>query len=157
MTDTTTHSVEHATFILERVYPTTPERVFAAMANKELKAKWFGGGDDPDSTWDFDFREGGHEYQSGHFTMPDGSSHHSTFDAYYLDIVENARITWSYNMYADGQKLSSSLTVVEFTTVPEGTKLTFTETGAFFDGHEKPELREQGSGWMLDALGEALK
>jgi uncharacterized protein YndB with AHSA1/START domain len=157
MTDTVIRSVEHATFVLERTYPTTRERVFAAMATKEQKAKWFGGGDNPDATWDFDFREGGHELQSGNFTMPDGSTHHATFDAYYLDIVENERVTWSYNMYADGQKLSSSLTVVELTAVPEGTKLTFTETGAFFDGHEKPELREQGSGWNLDALGESLK
>jgi uncharacterized protein YndB with AHSA1/START domain len=157
MTETSPRSVEHATFVLEHTYPVPRERVFAAMANKDQKAKWFGGGENPDTTWDFDFREGGHELQSGNFTMPDGSTHHSTFDAYYLDIVENERITWSYNMYADGQKLSSSLTVVELTAVPEGTKLTFTETGAFFDGHEKPELREQGSGWILDALGEALK
>jgi hypothetical protein len=41
--------------------------------------------------------------------------------------------------------------------VSEGTKLTFTETGAFFDGHEKPALREEDSGWILDALGETLK
>jgi uncharacterized protein YndB with AHSA1/START domain len=156
MSEVIARSIEHATFVIERVYPVTADRVFAAMANKDLKAKWFGGGDNSEATWDFDFREGGHELQSGNFTMPDGTTHHSTFDAFYLDIVENARITWSYNMYADGQKLSSSLTVVELTTVPEGTRLTFTETGAYFDGHEKPSLREEGSGWILDALGEHL-
>jgi uncharacterized protein YndB with AHSA1/START domain len=156
MTETPTRSVEHATFVLEHTYPVPRERVFAALANKDQKAKWFGD-EGPEATWDFDFREGGHELKSGSFTMPDGSTHHSTFDAHYLDIVENERITWSYNMFADGQKLSSSLTVVELTAVPEGTKLTFTETGAYFDGHEKPSQREEGSGWILDALGESLK
>jgi uncharacterized protein YndB with AHSA1/START domain len=152
MTEVTARSVEHATFALERTYPVARDRVYAAMSSKEQKAKWFGDPSSPPAQWDFDFREGGREYESSEFA---GAVH--TFDAIYLDIVENERITWSYNLYVDGVKLSSSLTVVELTTVPGGTKLTFTETGAFFDGHEKPELREQGSGWILDALGESLK
>jgi uncharacterized protein YndB with AHSA1/START domain len=152
MSEVTARSVEHATFALERVYPATRERVFAAMSSKEQKAKWFGDPSSPPTRWDFDFREGGREYESSEFN---GGTH--TFDAVYLDIVENERITWSYNLFLDGIKLSSSLTVVELTTVADGTKLTFTETGAFYDGHEKPELREQGSGWILDALGKSLE
>lgn len=152
MSELTARSVEHATFVMERVYPVSRERVYGAMANKDQKAKWFS---DPstvdDRQWDFDFREGGREYESGPFM---GEIH--TFDAVYLDIVENERISWAYNLFVSGVKLSSSFTVVELTTVPEGTKLTFTETGAFFDGHEKPALREQGTGWILDALGESL-
>jgi uncharacterized protein YndB with AHSA1/START domain len=121
------------------------------MAQKELKAKWFGDPNTPPARWDFDFREGGREYESGEFQ---GEVH--TFDAIYLDIVENERITWTYNMYVSDVKLSSSFTVVELTSVPEGTKLVFTETGAYFDGHEKPSLREEGTGWILDALGNSL-
>ena len=151
MTEPTTRSVEHATFSLQRVYPVARERVYAAMANKELKAKWFGDPSAPPTQWDFDFREGGREYESSVFQ---GEVH--TFDAVYLDIVENERITWSYNLSVSGVKLSSSFTVVELTSVPEGTKLVFTETGAFFDGHEKPSLREEGTGWILDALGKSL-
>ena len=151
MTEPTTRSIEHATFTLQRVYPVARERVYAAMANKELKAKWFGDPNTPPTQWDFDFREGGREYESSVFQ---GEVH--TFDAVYLDIVENERITWSYNLSVSGVKLSSSFTVVELTSVPEGTKLVFTETGAFFDGHEKPSLREEGTGWILDALGNSL-
>ena len=152
MTGTTTRSIEHATFSLERVYPTTRERVFAALADKDQKAKWFADPSNAGATrWEMDFREGGRELNSGEYR---GETH--TFDAIYLDIVENERVTWSYNMYVGGVKLSSSLTVVELTTVADGTKITFTETGAFFDGHEKPELREQGTGWLLDALGNSL-
>ena len=155
MTDSnqTTHSVKHATFTIERTYAAAPARVFTALSTKDAKGKWFSGPAEwTRSKWELDFRVGGREVSAA---GPPGGPEH-IFVAQYLDIVENARITWSYNMYADGQKLSSSLTVVELTAVPDGTKLTFTETGAFFDGHEKPAQREQGSGWILDALGAAL-
>jgi uncharacterized protein YndB with AHSA1/START domain len=147
----TKRSIEHATFVLERTFPFTKERVFGAFTTKEAKAKWFGDEQNPDVKWDLDFREGGHEYNSGEF-----HGYISTFDAYYLDIVENERISYSYNMFVNGVKLSSSLTVIELTEVEGGTKLTFTETGAYFDGHEDPKLREQGSNGILDALGASL-
>jgi uncharacterized protein YndB with AHSA1/START domain len=151
LSDTTERSIEHATFTLERVYPHPKERVFAAFTTREAKAKWFGD-PVPETQWDLDFREGGREYNSGPFR---GQVH--TFDAVYLDIVENERLAYSYNMYVDDVKLSSSFAVIELTAVDGGTKITFTETGAFFDGHEDPSLRENGSGWILDALGASLK
>jgi uncharacterized protein YndB with AHSA1/START domain len=152
MTEQISRSIEHATFTLHRVYPATKAQVFAAFADKEKKARWFGDpGDNAATTWDMDFREGGREYNSGEYL---GETH--TFDAEYLDIVEDERITWSYNMYVGGVKLSSSLTVVELTTVADGTRITFTETGAYFDGHEKPALREEGTSGLLDALGASL-
>jgi uncharacterized protein YndB with AHSA1/START domain len=151
VTNDIVRSVEHATFSLERVYPASKERVFAALADKDQKAKWFGDPSTPSTNWDFDFREGGREYESGDIG---GQTH--TFDAVYLDIVENERVTWSYNLLVDGVKLSSSMTVVELTAVDGGTRLRFTETGAFYDGHEKPEEREHGTGWLLDALGRSF-
>ncbi|MCU1468935.1 MAG: hypothetical protein JWQ39_84 [Glaciihabitans sp.] len=150
MTEQITRSVEHATFVLEREYPATRERVYAALSSKEQKGKWFGGGG-PGMKWDFDFTEGGREYNHG-----EHEGHSYTFDAIYLDIVENERITWSYKMYVNGVKLSASLTVVELTSTAGGTRLTFTETGAYYDGHEDPKLRETGSDELLDALGASL-
>jgi uncharacterized protein YndB with AHSA1/START domain len=150
MSETTERSIEHATFTLERVFPHSKDRVFAAFTTKEAKAKWFGD-PGPETQWDMDFREGGREYNSGPLM---GQIH--TFDAVYLDIVENERLAYSYNLYVDDVKLSSSFTVIELTTVDGGTKITFTETGAFCDGHEDPSLRENGSGWILDALGASL-
>ena len=37
--------VTHASFTLERSYPTPPARVFAAWADPALKSRWFTGGD----------------------------------------------------------------------------------------------------------------
>lgn len=35
-------SSEHATFVLERTYPTAPAKVFAAWATAEAKRAWCG-------------------------------------------------------------------------------------------------------------------
>lgn len=32
----------------------------------------------------------------------------------------------------------------------------FTEQGAFFDGHDTPEIREHGTNIMLDTLGKVV-
>lgn len=37
----TEHPVLHSSFTLERSYPATPERVFAAWADPAAKARWF--------------------------------------------------------------------------------------------------------------------
>jgi len=33
-------AVTHGTFVIERNYPTTPERVFAALADPKKKRRW---------------------------------------------------------------------------------------------------------------------
>jgi hypothetical protein len=45
---------------------------------------------------------------------------------------------------------------VEFKPVGTGTRLIFTEQGAYLDGHDMPAQREQGTGALLDALGAEL-
>jgi hypothetical protein len=47
---------------------------------------------------------------------------------------------------------SVSLVTVELAPDGDGTRLTFTEDGAFFDGLEDPAVRRDGTGSLLDAL-----
>jgi uncharacterized protein YndB with AHSA1/START domain len=52
--------------------------------------------------------------------------------------------------------MSVSLTTVEFKAEGTGTRLVFTEQGAFLDGLDKPADREHGTGELLNALGAEL-
>jgi hypothetical protein len=59
-------------------------------------------------------------------------------------------------MYRGDERMSVSLTTVEIAPDQDGTKLTYTEHGAFLDGIDKPEGREEGTAWLLDNLGKYL-
>ncbi|MBO9608884.1 MAG: SRPBCC domain-containing protein [Paenibacillaceae bacterium] len=141
------HYVKHATFVVERTYPAKPEQVYRAWSDPEAKAKWFS---KPDS---FEFRVGGREYSKG--GPPDGPVF--TFDALYQEIVPEQRIVYTYSLDMDDTRMSVSITTIEMAAVEGGTKLIFTEQGAFFDGHDTPEIREHGTKELLDALGRSLE
>lgn len=138
--------VKHATFTVERTYNASLASVYQAWSDAEAKARWFSKAEV------FDFRVGGREYSSG--GPPEGPVF--TFDACYQEIVPEQRIVYSYTLDMGDTRISASLTTVELIPVEEGTKLIFTEQGAFFDGHDTPEIREHGTGEMLDALGKSL-
>lgn len=140
-------SVEHSTFVLERTYDAAPDRVFAAWADPEAKAQWFGG-----DGFALDFRVGGRETNGG---GPEGGPHYS-YEALYRDIVPDERIVYTTQMHADDRLLSVSVASIEFAPAGDGTRLTLTEHAAFLDGQETPAQREQGTGELLDRLGAAL-
>jgi uncharacterized protein YndB with AHSA1/START domain len=145
-------SVLHATFVVERTYDASPARVFAAWADPSAKARWFGGADDTAGAYELDFRVGGRELNRG--GGPDGRTY--TYDARYQDIVPDERIVYTYDMHRDDTRISVSLATVQLASAGAGTRLTFTEQGAFLDGHDTPDLREQGTGALLDALAADL-
>ncbi len=134
--------VKHATFAIEKTYAAAPERVFRVWADPQLKAKWFSPADS------FDFRVGGREYSRG--GPPEGPVF--TFDACYQELVPDQRIVYSYTLDSDDTRISVSITTVEFIRTEGGTKLIFTEQGAYFDGHDTPEIREHGTNLMLDGI-----
>ena len=151
----TERSVTHATWAIERTYSASPARVFAAFAEKEQKARWFGGEDDSSweqLRWELDFRVGGRELNEGR--MKDGAAY--TLESVYQDIVPDARIVYSYDMRFGGERISVSLSTIQLESVDAGTKLTYTEQGAYLDGLDTPEQRQQGTGGLFDALGEEL-
>jgi uncharacterized protein YndB with AHSA1/START domain len=143
-------SVEHATFVVERSYEASPERAFAAWADRDAKARWFV---DSDAYLELDFRVGGRESSRG--TAPDGNAY--AYEAIYQDIVPAQRIVYTYEMLLDGIRISVSLATVVFEPERDGTRLVFTEQGAFLDGYEMPAGREQGMGSLLDRLGQWLQ
>jgi uncharacterized protein YndB with AHSA1/START domain len=146
-------STQHATFVLERTYDTSPARVFSAWSDPAAKARWFGGGDDEAGEYELEFRVGGRELNRG--VAPDGQVY--TYEARYQDIVRDERIVYTYDMHLDETRISVSLATVEFKAEGTGTRLVYTEQGAFLDGEDKPEYREQGTGGLLDALGAELQ
>jgi uncharacterized protein YndB with AHSA1/START domain len=143
----TERSVTHATFTIERTYPAPPEDVFIAWASPTAKAEWFGASDH-----ELDFRVGGTEINRG---GPAGGPVF-TYEARYHDIVENERIVYAYDMYMGDTRISVSLGTIELTPTADGTRLVYTECGAYLDGHDTPGQRESGTGQILDALGIAL-
>jgi uncharacterized protein YndB with AHSA1/START domain len=143
-------SIEHAAFVVERVYDASPDRVFAAWSDPEAKARWFDGSE---GEIELDFRVGGWERRRG--MLPNGREY--TFQALYQDIVVGRRIVYTYDMLLDGIRISVSVATAEFKPERDGTRLVFTEQGAFLDGHETPARREHGMGSLLDSLGQWLQ
>ena len=69
---------------------------------------------------------------------------------------QNERIVYTYELLIDDVRSSVSLVTVELERDGDGTRLTLTEHGAFFDGLEDPEARREGWGSLLDALAREL-
>jgi uncharacterized protein YndB with AHSA1/START domain len=147
-------TVTHSTFVIERSYPVPPARVFAAYADSEIKARWFVGPEGWVTTEVVhDFRVGGRDINRG---GPSGGPIHS-YEAEYQDIVPDRRIVTSYIMHMDETPISVSLATTEFKPEGSGTRLVFTEQGAYLDGFDDGSERERGSAMLLDALGAELE
>ncbi len=154
MTSTTTsRSVVHDTFTLERTYDASPARVFAAFEDPEAKNRWFVTGDGwGTENYQADFRVGGYEiYRGTHEGMA------VSMESRYYDIVPNERIIYSYDMLLGDVRISVSLATVEFHPDGDGTRLVLTEQGAFLDGHDRPAQRQQGMGSLLESLAVELR
>jgi uncharacterized protein YndB with AHSA1/START domain len=147
-------SIVHADFTIERQYDQTPAQAYSGFADERLKRRWFAMPEEaPEAAYELDFRVGGSELNRG---APGGGDTVFTYRATYHDIVPEQRIVWAYDLLADEELMSVSLTTVEFFAAESGTRLVFTEQGAFFDDLDEPAEREHGTGVLLGLLGEAL-
>jgi uncharacterized protein YndB with AHSA1/START domain len=153
---TTAHqsSVVHSTFSIERTYPVPPSRVFSAFANRAAKRRWFAEGEGWEvEEFTSDFRVGGREFSR--FRFEGGAPIRN--ETVYQDIVADRRIVFAYSMAVGDKRISVSLATVDIAPSGEGTRLVYTEQGAFFDGADKPEGREAGCRELLEKLGEELR
>jgi uncharacterized protein YndB with AHSA1/START domain len=151
----TERSVTHATFVVERFYEASPNRVFRAFEDPEAHDRWFVQGEGWEvAEYTHDFRVGGRE--GGRFS-PTGDPVVYSNQAEYHDIVPDERIVSTYSMARDGVTMSVSLATIEFRAEGSGARLIYTEQGAYLDGIDQPTMREQGMNWLFDALAKELQ
>jgi uncharacterized protein YndB with AHSA1/START domain len=158
----TGQNVIHDIFTIERGYDMAPAHVFAAFSTEEARNSWGDTGDldQPEDEGvndvaEFDFRVGGRETFT---TKSQGTTYR--YDGRYHDIVTSSRIVYSYAMYADDALISVSLATIEFAESGDGTKLTWTEQGAYLDGYngaDAPEMRKGGTIEMIEGLSAYLQ
>ena len=147
-------TVIHSTFVIERSYPVPPERVFNALADPARKRRWFveSGGHEVQQ-FEMDFRVGGKE--SARFRFKGGTPVQGMTcinDATYQDIVPNRRVVSASTMNIGGRTISASLVTFELLPADTGTDLVLTHQGAFFEGADGPQMREEGWKKLLERL-----
>ena len=151
-------AVTHATFVIERAYLATPSQVFAAFADPAIKRRWFAADRGMGvEGFEMDFRVGGHDqsrYRMGEDTPFPGVL--MVNDTVYQDIVPGSRIVFAYTMTIGERRISACLSTVELAADGAGTRLTFTEQAAFFEGADGPAMRKDGWSGLLDRLGRTL-
>jgi len=149
-------SIVFDTFAIERTYKASPARVFEAWRDPEKKRRWFaeGKGFVIDS-YELDFREGA--FERTRFRFGDGPP--ITNDTVFHDIVPSERIVASYGMTRDGKRFSVSLATVELEPHGTGTRLRYTEQGAYFEsgGPDASAHRREGCVELLEALAREVE
>ena len=146
--------VVHRTFAVERTYPATPARVFAAFADPGTKRRWLAEGPGVEvDDFTLDFRVGG--FERARFRV--GGDAPGRNDTLFLDVVPDERIVFAYSLSAGGVRASAALTTVELAADGVGTRLLLTEQVAFLDGVDGAASRQSGWGTLLDRLGDAMR
>jgi uncharacterized protein YndB with AHSA1/START domain len=148
----------HSTFVIEKHYAATPERIFAAFADPVKRRRWNAEGPGREvEVFTMDFRIGGHDRTEYRFAV-DGPLRGAVIvnESRYQEIVPNRRIVMVYTMAFGEHPFSASQTTFELIPTGHGTDLIFTEQAAFFENADGPARREEGWRKLLDKLANEL-
>jgi uncharacterized protein YndB with AHSA1/START domain len=150
-------TVVHDTFVIERTYPASIERVFAALSDPTKKRRWHAGDTDDVESFEMDFREGGAERNRSR--MNERTPFPGAIlanEGIYQDIVPGRRVVLATSMTLAGRRISSALITFELMESNGPTTLLLTHQGAFFEGSGGPKMRKDGWEQLLDRLGQSL-
>jgi uncharacterized protein YndB with AHSA1/START domain len=152
-----TPKVVHSTFTLERKFPKPPEVVFSAFSDPAKLRRWFADSKFHETEkFAADFKVGGEEYLRYRMTSGPVAGMAVENKGSYQVIVQNERIVTATTMSVEGRPISASQVTIELLQTPEGTDLICTHQGAYFEGSDGPQLREQGFRVLMDKLAAEL-
>ncbi len=137
-------TIEHS-----RLLKATPQTVFHALGDRDLRCQWGTPTDEDILIFDkVDFRTGGIEIsRCGSRESPE-----YTLDTYYLDVVQDARVVFAESVNKGELKLSASMVTMELTPKDKDCLLQVTIQAASFTGPDMLEGYEYGWGASLDGL-----
>lgn len=146
--------ITHGAFTIERTYPHSPAKVFRAHSDMAAKRRWFVEGDGFEVLgFEMDFRPGGEEVSR--FRFGDGPEISNETQFHFID--PDRRIVFGYRMAMGQEPISASIATIDLEPAGSGTRMVFTEQGAYFgDDPDVLKNREEGSRGLLEALAAEL-
>ncbi len=146
----------HESYTIERRYRSAPAKVFAAFADPAVKRRWFVDGASSVGEMEIDFKVGGREVSTFRADPPGLAAMEIRNHTVYLDILPDQRIVFAYSMANHGVPFSASLATIVLEDLDGGTRLTYTEQAAFFDGADGAQMRKDGWTALLERLAAEL-
>lgn len=132
--------------------------MFAAFADAAKKRRWFAESESHEiEEFEMDFRVGGLE--RARYRFKEGTPFNGVAlanEGSYQDIVPNRRVLTASTMTLGSKRISASLVTIELLPTGQGTDLICTHQGAFFEGADGPQMREDGWRKLFDRLAAEL-
>jgi uncharacterized protein YndB with AHSA1/START domain len=140
--------------VVERSFSQPASVVFAALGEPEMVRRWMAGGSQSElCEFECQFAEGGKQllqYKMAPGTPIAGAV--ITNEGRFQHIVPDERIVIASTMKMGERIFSASQVTFELLPQGSGTELIITHQGAFFEGADGPERREQGWNVLADNL-----